>query len=488
MSAISALVALLAAATNAAPPPVRWRLAQSPSTGVWGYTRRPPAAAQKPAAAAGVAPLEPEARGGAGADDAVFYVGLNHWSNVQSCAPEDAECARADLFNARYRGNRTAAAAAAIGQWRRWGFTGAGYNSPPEFRAAMPYYTALFMLGADSRGPNPWRPPGALVFPDPWNTSTVASIRAEATRKCAEVRPTRHNNLGYLLTDFPAYDIAKSQRRFGQDWISSLRCSPPAAPGRLRYLAFLRAKYGADAAAVCRAYDLPAAGCAGGYGKANLCPVENMAVPAALADDYAFLPAIADQLYGTAAAAIRACDPEAVILGDTLDVAWTPDAVIEAAARHFDALSIQPSGGITGASAADADSGVPSAAFNKSAWARVHALSGGRPLLVADVGFAFARPPYARVEWKTFASQRAAGAAYRAYVLGAARTPYIIGFQKCEYVDRAVAQPVLGLKEGMLNFNGTEHRPFCGIVAAANAEALRARAALARGGATAAVA
>ena len=110
----------------------------------------------------------------------------------------------------------------------------------------------------------------------------------------------------------------------------------------------------------------------------------------------------------------------------------------------------------------------------------LHALAGGKPLLVADVGFAFPRPPYAHVEWNMFTSQAEAGKAYRSYVINAARTNYIIGFQKCEYIDRAVAQPVLGLKEGMLTFNGSEHQPFCDIVAAANAEAALTRAELMR--------
>ena len=63
--------------------------------------------------------------------------------------------------------------------------------------------------------------------------------REQVAAKCAEVAPNKHNNLGYLLIDFPAYDIAKAQRAFGNDWVSALRCSPTHAPGYQQYLRFL---------------------------------------------------------------------------------------------------------------------------------------------------------------------------------------------------------------------------------------------------------
>ena len=47
---------------------------------------------------------------------------------------------------------------------------------------------------------------------------------------------------------------------------------------------------------------------------------------------------------------------------------------------------------------------------------------------------------------------------------------------KCQYIDRALAQPQFGLKMGMITFNGSEHRPFAQLVAKANAEAKELRA------------
>jgi hypothetical protein len=280
----------------------RWQLTRSSETGVWGYTRR--------AEEETTPPQSPQALPPSSRKPPLFYVGLNHWEAVTRCEPEDNECARADLMNQLYHGNYSLAATAATQQFKRWGFTGAGYNSPTEMEASLPYYSALFMLGGyesnhGGAGPNPWRPHDLLFLPDPWNSSTISRIRATAAQKCAHASPNRHNNLGYLLTDFPDYDIVRSQQRFGGDWVSALRCSGADAPGRLKYVAFLQSRY-RRVEDVCGAYSLPASVCARGWNHLDLCRVKNTLTPLCLSDDYMFLPQIADQLYSTATAAIRA--------------------------------------------------------------------------------------------------------------------------------------------------------------------------------------
>ncbi len=42
--------------------------------------------------------------------------------------------------------------------------------------------------------------------------------------------------------------------------------------------------------------------------------------------------------------------------------------------------------------------------------ARVHRVSGGRPMLIADMGFAFPHEGYSKQEWSFYESQEAAGA------------------------------------------------------------------------------
>ncbi len=427
-----------------------------------------------------------------------FYLGVNHFNAIRRCKPYDHECLEANLFHDKYDGNITLAATAVESQFKRWSFTGAGYNAPPEMMAKMPFYTALFLLSNSSGGPQPWHvAPARVSFPDPWSRDTISSIRASVQERCRENAPYRHNNLGYLLIDFPAYDIVKSQQSFGYDWVSTLRCCASCgsgssgnksshsdasgatvelstSPGYQRYADFLRTKYGNDPTAVCRAYGVDAANCSNGYDRLDLCGVKSLNTAACLRDDYEFLPEIADQIYQTAETALHHWHgPDAVIFGDTVVLSWAPDGVLQRAAKRFHGQSVQPAGGMI----------MPSAPwrhvqFNRTEWDRIHNLIGGRPILVADLGFAFPRPPYRTYEWGLYTNQTEAAAAYRSWVLGAAKTPYIVGFQKCQYIDRAVAQPELGLKMGLVNFNGTEHEPFVSLVASANADALETRASM----------
>lgn len=195
----------------------------------------------------------------------------------------------------------------------------------------------------------------------------------------------------------------------------------------------------------------------------------NTQISQMMAGDYPFLPQIVGQLYARAHNATRSCDPDAIIYGDTQLVReWTSGSVLAVAGRYLDALSIQPSGGTIGSKL-----GGP---FNFTDWKIFHHSAsrvGGRemPMVFPDNGFAFPHRPYQKHEWHEYASQAAAGEAYRAWVVGATNGSFILAMNKCQYTDRCVAQPALGLKPGMVDFNGTAHEPFASVVRKAIHEA-----------------
>ena len=96
-------------------------------------------------------------------------------------------------------------------------------------------------------------------------------------------------------------------------------------------------------------------------------------------------------------------------------------------------------------------------ALNRSELDRLHRLVGEKPILIADLGFAFTRPPYRFYEWGLYPDEAAAAAAYKSWAVGAAEIPYVLGFQKCQYIDRVEEQPLLGIKMGLLNFVSRLH-------------------------------
>jgi len=387
-------------------------------------------------------------------------IGHNHPHSLwDPCDPADAECISNDLFNRLYGGNLARAAAAQLQQYADWGFNAAGYDAPEQHRAKLPFMSLTMpMDSAQGGGPSFWQPD--LVFPDPWDLDFVAAFSSRIQTSCTNNAPNAANLLGTIWTDTPAFDIRKAQRDRGQDWVTTMRCLPPGAAGLREYRAFLQARYGGAPGRICTAYGAPAANCSS-WDTLELCGVRNLNVPAAMADDYAFLPEIVSKYYAVGNATFRQCDPEGLLFGDTIRTLLTPDSVIEVMSRYVDVISYQPDG----------------VQFNGTELGRIHMLSGGKPMVIADIGFGFPHAPYDRTEWIEYPSQQAAGAAYSGFVSGAVKSGFVVGLNKCEYIDRSIMQPDRTLKPGTLSFDGTEHQPFTAALKAANAAA-RALAAL----------
>ena len=338
---------------------------------------------------------------GSSATSLPWHIGMNHpeayW---QPCDAHDEECIKADIFGRLFGHNQTRAALAQLPLYREWSFTAAGYDSPPEHMQQLPFLHLTMPLqtcgagpkaaGESCSGPSCWEV--GLHFPDPWNASTQRSIAARATAACEEIRPHRRNLIGYIWTDTPAFDVAYAQAQRGSDWVTALRCLPPAAPGRREYSAWLQQRFASNLGRLCAAYKVPAAACTS-WSALDLCPIKNTASPAMMADDEAFMPTIVRAYLSQLNATIKACDPEANVFTDTIRSIWTPDNVIEVIGEFADAISYQPDDKY----------------FNLTEMARVHRVSGGRPMLIADMGFAFPHEGYGKQEWSYYESQEAAG-------------------------------------------------------------------------------
>ena len=178
-----------------------------------------------------------------------------------------------------------------------------------------------------------------------------------------------------------------------------------------------------------------------------------------LADDYLFLPAIVNEIYSVSNATIRACDPEGLVFFDTIRSVWTPDNVLEVVGRYADAISYQPDDKY----------------FNLTEFERVHAVSGNKPMVIADIGFGWPHPGYNSTEWAMYANQEAAASAYTGYLNGAVDSGFVAALNKCQYIDRFLDQPTATLKPGMLDFNGTAHQPYTNLVRDANLRVVAAQ-------------
>jgi len=140
--------------------------------------------------------------------------------------------------------------------------------------------------------------------------------------------------------------------------------------------------------------------------------------------------------------------------------------VLKAAAKYVDVISIQP-GPEKGPGPG---TGKAERKFNTEGFENLF-LTTGKPIIICDHTVSFYTKEYPVTLWHQFASQQLAGDAQTNYIMQAAKTPYIVGYLKCQYLN--VYDPRRGLlKQGLLSENGKMHQPYADLIKQANAEAL----------------
>merc|ERR1712232_200734 len=92
---------------------------------------------------------------------------------------------------------------------------------------------------------------------------------------------------------------------------------------------------------LCKAYGIPGTACKE-WNSLDLCALKNIEVPSIMEDDQAFMPILAEQIVSYVASTLKACDPDAILLGDNYGLSQdAPDAILEVASRHVDAITVQ---------------------------------------------------------------------------------------------------------------------------------------------------
>jgi hypothetical protein len=132
-----------------------------------------------------------------------------------------------------------------------------------------------------------------------------------------------------------------------------------------------------------------------------------------------------------------------------------PQVVLEAAMPYIDVLSIQPGND----------------QFEEEYFDALYA-SYGKPIIICDHQCSFPTPEYNETMWKQLESEGAVAEMYRNYVAAAVAKPYIIGYHRCQYIDRYNEYPGV-LKQGILREDGSAYKVLEAAITAANASALK---------------
>ena len=291
--------------------------------------------------------------------------------------------------------NQQQACEEAYDNLRAWGFNTAGYGAPDSLTQMIPYLSPMYLTKNSN-----YLSDTQFSYPDIFDPAIQAKIR-ERIRFNISKQEGNPNLIGYYWTDTPQWDLTRSSTKRRTNWVSTIRDLPNSAPGIQRYKKFLAE---------------------GGV------------------EDYEFLRLIARELYKILGEETKRCAPRSLIFGERYLAGDHPDCVVEEALPYIDVLSIQPGG----------------AKFQTSYFDELHQKF-KKPIILCDHQSSFPTPAYPKTMWEQMESEEAAGQAYEQYVKAAFSKPYIIGYQRCQYIDRFEKERGI-LKQGLIREDQTVYK------------------------------
>lgn len=320
------------------------------------------------------------------------FISLGVTHTVGLNHPKDSRC---DYLQENFGGDWEKASAEIEAHFRQWGYNSLGYGSHESTRKVLPYFA-----GCNPTAVSTWRGK-QIQFPDVFGQAWKQEARA-CIQEMVDAYGTQTNLIGIYWTDIPAWDLKQSKRAAGLTWEDAIRELPEDAPGKQRYKQFLR-ENGADAS------------------------------------DEDFLVLIAREVYSTIGPITRELAPNALIFGERYAGWALPWRVIQEALPWIDVVSVQPY-----------PAKYPTADFE-----RLYRET-GKPVMVCDHNISFNTPEHSNVMWETLPDVDQVGEAYARYLDEGFSTPYLIGYNKCQYIDRFTSRNN-ELKQGLLQVDGTPY-------------------------------
>jgi hypothetical protein len=382
-------------------------------------------------------------------------LGVNHIAAINKAGDGEA-----DLFKAHYGGDWRRLREDVTKQFSGWGLNTVD-NVPPQLREGFPYVasctlakTAKYFSSID--GNNPYD------FPDIFNPDIQKRLQAKVQGFCRERRDDPLL-IGYCWTDTPTWDLQKTRSFRHTDWVSEIRRLRADTPGKKRYVEFLRQHY-EDIQAFTRAYGLEVDSFdllhRESFREVHLDTYE------VTRDDQQFLGIIARKYYDIVGTAMKKADPHHLMFGEKYLMGDYPDQVLEAVKSYIDVLSIQPGDGYIPIY-------VPGDMYPKQEIERLHKLT-GKPVFICDHQISFGTKQYPVATWPFHqrTDEAEAAAATERFICEAFEQPYVIGYMRCQYIDR-YSNRRGGIKLGFLRDDGTPYRLLVEHTAAANKSVIR---------------
>ncbi len=382
-------------------------------------------------------------------------LGVNHLGVVRSHGSHEP-----DIFADEYQSDWDQFSKTVLDQYADWELNTVD-DSVAALRTIRPYLAAQnFVRTAKYYGKpaenNPYE------FPDVFDPAVQQRLEKNVAEFCKQHRENKHL-IAYYWTDTPTWDIHKTRRFRDTDWVSEIRGLPKESKGRIRYASFLKRRYANNLARFNRAYELE---------------IENFAQLGTIdlqqldlnryeidRDDQAFLGVIARTYYGIVGPAMRQNDPHHMVFGEKYLLGDIPRQVLLAALPHVDAIAIQPGDGYIPIY-------TPGDTFPAAEIEAIHRLA-KKPIFICDHQISFATDRYPQAIWPFYqrASEQEAAAATEQFLLEAFQRPYILGYMRCQYIDRYSIRRN-AIKLGLVRDDGTPYQHLVDATRRANRSVL----------------
>ncbi|MBC8872632.1 MAG: hypothetical protein H8E44_24625 [Planctomycetes bacterium] len=368
-------------------------------------------------------------------------LGVNHLGAIKGNGPDEP-----DLFRTRYHNDWKEFNEELLRQYKDWGFNTVD-DTVKSLRDARPYLASWnFVRTAKYYGKRGEENP--CEFPDVFDPAVKTRLERVVEGFCKQHRESA-NLIAYYWTDTPTWDIHKTRRFRGTDWVSEIRRLPARSTGRQRYAEFLRQRYENDIARLNRAYDLHNES----FGELQTTDFSMLDLTRyeVERDDQDFLGIIATTYYGIVGPAMRRHDPRHMVFGEKYLLGDVPPQVIKAASPHLDAIAIQPGDGYLPIY-------VPGDTYPAEEIEKLHQLS-EKPIFICDhqISFATKRYPVSIWPYHQRDNEADAAAATERFLREAFARPYILGYMRCQYIDRFSTRRNAS-KLGLLRDDGTPYQ------------------------------
>ncbi|MEL7121498.1 MAG: hypothetical protein AAFO07_18770 [Bacteroidota bacterium] len=280
--------------------------------------------------------------------------------------------------------------------FRQWGYNSLGYGSHESTRKFLPYFASCHPTEVSA-----WL--GQYIrFPDVFSDEWKMGAR-QMLEKTVKVYGLNSNLIGIYWSDIPVWDLDQAKSKAGKTWVDAIRELPQDAPGKIAYEQFLK---------------------------------EN----GVNASDEDFLVLIAREVYSFLGPLTRELAPNTLIFGERYAGWKLPWEIIQEALPYIDVVSVQP----------------PSSAEYPASFERLYRET-GKPIMICDHNISFNTPEHSNVMWKTLANVDSVGQAQARYLEKGFSTPYLLGYNKCQYIDRYLGKQKI-LKQGLLQANGKPYK------------------------------